>query len=74
MKVWLLIAVFTSSENYVTTYFRNTSASKSASAAVHMEKFHLKYQCHIAGNKFQEMMPKGKWSCVDLNQKIKAKL
>jgi len=67
MKLFLLIAIISTSENYQRGFGDGIAASKSASAAIHMERFEESAPCELAKATFIRLSPKGsKAECVSL--------
>lgn len=76
MKLFLLITIFTTTEDYERGYGDGIAASKSASASMHMERFKSFKYCDVAGNAFIKQAGKGSsYTCTDLtiNNSIKTK-
>ena len=69
MKIFLLIAVITTSENYTRGFGDGIAASKSASAAIHMEKFTNPSSCEKVKTAFLELGGAGaSASCLPLSK------
>ena len=70
MGLILLIAVITTSQNYTRGFGDGIAASKSASAAIHMERFLSRSSCEQAKTAFLKIAGEGaKASCVILPRK-----
>ena len=70
MKLFLLIAIISTAEDYKRGFGDGISASKSASAAIHMESFKRMASCEKVKLTFIKLAPAGsKAECVNLLKK-----
>ena len=71
MKLFLLIAIISTTEDHKRGYGDGIAASKSASAAIHMERFSTIEMCNLAKKGFMSFRMKGGGAsakCVNLKE------
>jgi len=67
VKLFLLIAIISSTEGF----YGFRMASKSASAAIHMERFMTESNCKKAGETFTSIAPiSSSYRCIKLDKKL----
>jgi len=70
MKLFLLLAIISTTDDYKRGFGDGIAASKSASAAIHMERFENASECEVAKDAFLGLAPVGsKAECTYLIKK-----
>jgi len=70
MKLFLLLAIISTTDDYKRGFGDGIAASKSASAAIHMERFETEAMCGVAKDTFLMLAPSGsRAECTHLAKK-----